>query len=83
MVDKLHDGNLIFNHLELCGRLVPTFLDDFEGANYVQLPVFNLFNLAVASLANCFLDFIVHLNGVLSVGDQHSGVYHNVELLLG
>ena len=82
VVDDLHYGYLILDHLELSGTLVPAFLNHFESANHIQLLVPDFFDLPIATLANDFEDLIVDLDGVATMGDEHARVDDDIELVL-
>lgn len=82
VVDDLHNGYLILDHLELCGTLVPALLNHLESTHHVQLLVPNFFDFPVAALANDFENFIVDLDGVASMRDQHARIDDDIELVL-
>ena len=82
VVDDLHDGYLILDHLELCGTLVPALLNHLESTHYVQLLVPNFFDFPIATLTNDFEDFIVDLDGVATMRDQHARIDDDIELVL-
>ena len=82
VVNDLHNGYLILDHLELCSALVPALLNHLESTHHVQLLVPNFFYFPIATLANDFEDFIVDLDGVASMRDQHSRIDDDIELVL-
>jgi hypothetical protein len=82
VVDDLHNGYLILDHLELCSTLVSALLNHLESTHHVQLLVPNFFDFPVATLANDFEDFIVDLDGVASMRDQHARIDDDIELVL-
>jgi hypothetical protein len=82
MIDDLHYGYLILDHLELSGALVPALLNDFESAHHIQLLVPNFFDFPIATLTNDFEDFVVDLDRVTTMRDQHARVDDDVELVL-
>jgi len=82
VVNDLHNGYLILYHLELCGTLVPALLNNLESTHHVQLLVPNFFYFPIATLTNDFEDFIVDLDGVASMRDQHARIDDDIELVL-